>query len=300
MQAKQFNSQTFLESLCYIVFGILLFYFVYTEKYLSYVTPRMKPYLYFTVIIMIIWAIVSFFGMFRVQHKTRFSHCFVLVIPILLLFLPHSKLSTSDFSSNYVVGNGTVSSPIDNTQSSASDLSVSADIEEDYSNETSSDLTSNDVSFESSLDNTNTSYDAENDNPTYELPGLDEANKTITVNNEEFGLWLTELYANMQSYKDYTVVMTGFVFKDAEEFNDNEFVPARLIMTCCTADLAPTGFICEYDKASELEADSWVTVEGTLFIGQYEYNGSYYDEPHILVSNITPAEEVSDYVYPYY
>lgn len=76
-------------------------------------------------------------------------------------------------------------------------------------------------------------------------------------------------------------------------------MPARLLMTCCVADLTPAGLICKYDKASGLEADSWVTVEGTLFIGQYEYEGKKYDDPQIHVTKITPAEAVDGYVYPY-
>lgn len=72
------------------------------------------------------------------------------------------------------------------------------------------------------------------------------------------------------------------------------------MMSCCVADLSPAGITCEYDKAPELEAGSWVTVEGTLQVGQYEYNGQQYKEPQITVTKITPAEEVKDYIYPFY
>ncbi len=92
--------------------------------------------------------------------------------------------------------------------------------------------------------------------------------------------------------------MTGSVFKDPELLKDDEFIPGRLAMTCCVADLAVTGLICHYDQASELEQDSWVTVEGTFFIGQYEYAGNQYDDPQLKVTKITPAEAVEGYVYP--
>ncbi len=71
------------------------------------------------------------------------------------------------------------------------------------------------------------------------------------------------------------------------------------MMSCCVADLAPAGLLCKYDKAPELEADSWVTVEGTFFIAEYEYGGAPYNDPQISVTKITPAEEVEGYVYPY-
>lgn len=87
--------------------------------------------------------------------------------------------------------------------------------------------------------------------------------------------------------------MTGSVFKVPEVLEDDEFVPARLMMTSCTADPEPVGLVCQYDKASDLEEDSWVTVEGTLFINQT------YGEPDLVVTKITPAKEVEGYVYPY-
>ncbi|SDG30050.1 hypothetical protein [Desulfosporosinus hippei] len=53
--------------------------------------------------------------------------------------------------------------------------------------------------------------------------------------------------------------------------------------------------ICNYAKAAELKTDSWVTVEGTLFIGKHIYNNVAYDDPQISVTKITPAEEVKGY-----
>ena len=49
---RAFNPQALLESLCCGFFAGLLAYLVRSEKYLSYVTPRMKPYLYFSAVVM--------------------------------------------------------------------------------------------------------------------------------------------------------------------------------------------------------------------------------------------------------
>jgi putative membrane protein len=291
MQAKAFNPQIFLEFLCYSVFGGLMLYLVSSGKYLSYVTPRMEPYLYFTAIVMGIWALVGLGRLFRPQHRVRSAHCFVLVIPILLLLLPHSPLSTSDLSGNYIGGN-TFSSRSGQPQKQAP-------AGESGSNDPSSIPTENPAeSSTDPADDPAAVTPPENEYLT-NLPGLDVANQKITVSNDDFGVWLTEIYTNTKKYGGYTVVMTGFVFKDPETLKKDEFVPARLMMSCCVADLTPAGLLCKYDKASELKADSWVTVEGTLFIGQYEYDGIKYDEPQITVTKITPAEAVEGYVYPY-
>lgn len=54
---------------------------------------------------------------------------------------------------------------------------------------------------------------------------------------------------------------------------------------------------CKYDKVSQLQAESWVTVEGALFISRYEYDGMAYEEPEISVTKITEAEEVESCIY---
>ena len=89
--------------------------------------------------------------------------------------------------------------------------------------------------------------------------------------------------------------MTGFVYHDSKFMGDNEFVPARLVMSCCVADVVPGGIICKYDKADQLQNDAWITVTGKFTKG--EYNGK--PEPQIVIESITSAQPVNGYVYPY-
>ncbi|WP_148134716.1 TIGR03943 family putative permease subunit [Candidatus Formimonas warabiya] len=299
MPARAFNPQIFLEFVCYSVFGGFIFYLVRSGEYLSYVTPRMKPYLYFTAIVMLVWACVGLSRLFRPQYKIRSAHCFVLTILILFLLLPHSPLSTADLTANYTGGSafsqGTLTNkqmPSNNPKGSPSS-STPAPTESNANTPVTAQPNDNiSDSTDSTPPNTQS---AATDDPEAGLSGLDAENKKITVDNDEFYPWIAEVYTNMAKYESYTISITGFVFKDPEYFAENEFVPARLAMTCCTADLAPLGMLCKYDKVSELKADSWVTVEGVIHKGQYEGE----DEPQITVTKITPAQEVEGYIYPY-
>ncbi|MPN48193.1 hypothetical protein SDC9_195798 [bioreactor metagenome] len=99
----------------------------------------------------------------------------------------------------------------------------------------------------------------------------------------------------MDKYEGYNIFITGFVFNDTQYLAEGEFVPARLAMTCCVADLTPIGILCKYDDASKLKAGEWVTVEGVIHKEQNEGE----DEPQITVTGITPAKEVPGYIYPY-
>lgn len=291
MQARAFNSQIFLEFLCYSAFGGLIFFLVRSGKYLTYVTPRMEPYLYFTAIVMGIWACAGLGSLFRPQYKIRTAHCLVLVIPILLLLLPHTPLSAADLSGKYIGGKAFSGFKAATGILTAVPSVISSDPAVDNS------IVADDFPpVVTSLPDNPSDYREEYST---DLPGLDVKKKKITIANEDFGVWISELYGNMERYKGYTILITGFVFKDSEMFQADEFVSARLMMSCCTADLAPGVLLCNYAKAAELKADSWVTVEGNLFIGKYIYNNVEYDAPQISVTKITPAEEVKGYVSPY-
>lgn len=291
VRKKVLNPRVFVELLCYVAFAGLILHLVSSGRYQSYVTPKMVPYLYFTALVMLVWAGGGVFRLFRPQHKIRLTHCFVLVIPILLLLLPHKPLSTSDLSLKYMGAGLTGQGPSGNS---------------DFNAPTGLPTPSSDIS---GLDNnasappdprasdaqTGGQEDISAGEDALDLPGLDAKNKKITVPNDYFYPWLAEIYVNMEKYAGYQISITGFVFKDPDTMANNEFAAARLAMSCCVADLTPCGMLCQYGQTSELKADTWVTVEGVIHKGQY----MGYDEPKITVTRISPAEEVKGYIYPF-
>lgn len=273
IKVRVINSQVLLECLCCCLFSGLLIYLAYSGKYLSYITPRMKPYLYFSAIIMGMWALSGVRHLFQPQHRVRSIHCLILAVPILLVLLPHAPLGISDVTKNYS-GGGSLSN-LSGTKQSDDTLNtanaVPADVQPASAEEESSST----------------------------LPGLDIASKKITVSNEDFSIWLAEFDFNGKQYEGYTVVMTGFIFNDFEVPKENEFVISRLAMTCCIADLSPTGVRCIYEGASELNSEDWITVEGTFSVREYQYGNITREEPLITVTDITPSEPVAEYVYPF-
>ena len=126
------------------------------------------------------------------------------------------------------------------------------------------------------------------------LKGYDAENRSIIADNEDFLDWTDAVYKDPFDFEGWRIEITGMVFYDSQFMEENEFIPARLLMVCCAADLVPYGLICRYDDAHNLEKGEWVTVHGTLSVGTYHGN----PEPHILVESITPAEHSEEYVYP--
>lgn len=241
-KSKSFNLQAFFELLSSLSFAGIIFYLMKSNQYLNYVTPRMKPYFYFTIIIMLLWTLIGIIRLLQPQYRCKWTHCLVLLIPILFLLTSHKSIRAPLAKEENVL-----------SQKEFSDV----------------------------------------------LPGFDEKLKTITVSNDDFGFWTSEISMNPQKYVDYKIKLTGFVYKDPDFYQEDEFMTSRLLMTCCVADLSTVGLICRYDKASQLKSDSWVTVEGTLCTTEYEYNNQIYYDPFVSVTNIQPAQEVTGYVYSY-
>lgn len=118
---------------------------------------------------------------------------------------------------------------------------------------------------------------------------------TIVVEDNNFVKWVQEIYNNPEKYNGKKITVTGFVFKD-KQFNSNEFVPARLMMVCCAADMTPVGLKANYNNASELQQDSWFKFSGVIV-------NSKYDGQQTPVINIESIEKTQkpkyEYVYPY-
>jgi putative membrane protein len=280
-RARALNPQVLLELLCYAGFSALMFYLTGSGKYLNYVTPRMAPYLYFAAVVMLLWAVANAFKLFRPRNRVRVAHCIVPLIPMLLLLLPHNPLSVSDLSfgmsgGGYAGGSAFAGLAAQTALGAAEKAQTAIESPDIW-------LPDDEFAAEDSASGVS-AYD----------PAAD-AFALIDVEDDAFYSWLNELYTNLDTYVGCRIAVTGFVFKDPEVLGADEFVPARLGMTCCVADLVPYGLVCKYDKAGELKPDAWVRVEGVVVKGEY----AGFEEPQIAVTSVEAAKPVEGYIYPF-
>lgn len=121
-------------------------------------------------------------------------------------------------------------------------------------------------------------------------------NGKILMDSEHYSYCLNEIYSNLDLYKGKEVEAIGFVFKDDQQFSDTNFVVGRLMMVCCAADMQTVGLLCHYDKAKDLQSDSWVRVIGA--IGKTQTEGQTIPLIEVeSVENVSKPEQ--DYIYPY-
>lgn len=112
--------------------------------------------------------------------------------------------------------------------------------------------------------NTTSSQDQQQDGPEYQLYGLDQKTKTVTVADDDFYTWLYELSEHPQKYIGYTIIMKGFIYQDPDVKKEGDFALVRLSMWCCAADLTPIGFVVDDGGKMKFKVDDWVTVKGTF------------------------------------
>lgn len=82
---------------------------------------------------------------------------------------------------------------------------------------------------------------------------------TIELDDNTFGIWYMDMMDHTERYEGKEIIFTGMALIQ-NNFPKGCFVPGRMAMTCCADDMQFLGYICKYEKASELKNRDWVKV----------------------------------------
>ena len=119
-----------------------------------------------------------------------------------------------------------------------------------------------------------------------ELP-YDVNAPSITLEDDDFGLWYLDISEHPEKYAGKTITFKGQVYRNLT-FPKDAFVPSRKAMTCCEDDIAKIGFMCHYTGAAKLETDSWVTVAVKVQMQKSRKHDG--DFPVLYADHVEPAE----------
>ena len=109
-----------------------------------------------------------------------------------------------------------------------------------------------------------------------ELGLFSNDNKKVDIYNESFDYVITEnnftnmlksIHEDVDKNVGKTVSISGFVFT-MPDFKDNYFVCGRNMIL--SGNEKVVGFLCDYDKASELLEAEWIEVTGVIAKGYYQ------------------------------
>lgn len=268
-----------------LLLGFSLFFLIIllTGAVSFYIHPRIEPYLIFSAVSM---TLIAFLMLPRLKSRPNAKRSlwplalFALPLLMALIFQPQSigsaSVSTSDLMAAGQSGSTDIGAQPTSDANAPSPKPSNAQAvpsEEPPQSVIASDAAEDEVAG----------------------PGADDA-QTLFVTDDNFYEVLNALYEDMGSYQGKRIEMTGFVFFDPENFAPDQFVPARMLMTCCAADMVAVGVLCHYDDAATLEEDSWVKVTGT--VGTTDFLGE--TVPYVEVESIQTTTPPDDkYIYPY-
>ena len=246
MNRKSINFESIIKIISMMGFALLFYTVIESGNVQYYVHPRMIPYMKFGILGFIL---ISFFMTGEIykapRKKIKVIKYLIFIIPLILAFsMPPKTMNAESLSIN------------SNSGQKKTDYTV-----QEYG-----------VSQGSQIDKENS---VDNIDPNVDIVNLADNNNllkmqgdTIIMDENSFIPWIQELYINPEKYLGKRIEVVGFVFR-VEQFNQNEFVPARNMISCCAADMEPVGLLCNYQNASELKTDAWVKVVGKIQLGEF-------------------------------
>ena len=117
--------------------------------------------------------------------------------------------------------------------------------------------------------------------------------KIAELNSDNYCNILKEVHEDLKTYIGQKISFTGYVYRVAD-LKENQFILARDMIINSKNQSVVVGFLCEYDKASELINDSWIKITGKIDKGNY-----YGEIPIIKIEKLEEASIPNDpYVTP--
>lgn len=115
----------------------------------------------------------------------------------------------------------------------------------------------------------------------------------IDISPEAYGIWYIDTMDKQDRYRGKVVEFTAMVLK-SPSFPQNYFVPGRMAMTCCEADVTFLGYICKAREARKLETKEWVKVRARIEYEEWpDYQGV---GPVLYAETVEPAEPIGEIV----
>jgi putative membrane protein len=241
----------------FLLFGLAIWvYFLIRSNIIaSYVHPRMNILLILSAGFLAILALVEMKRIFTVGSSSSIRmHYLLVVLPVALgLTIPPSNLS-ADLAETRGVRIGE-STTIFNDSST-----VQGDISADYSVE-----------------------------KTDGMGELDNSDDVLYIGSDNFVASISDIFINLDIYTGTQVTFSGFYYR-TDNMPVDQFIIARMIISCCAADASMAGLVCIDDgAATDFEMDGWYSVQGT--VTSLPMGGQMY--PAVQISSWNKEEEPS-------
>ncbi|KGP71709.1 TIGR03943 family putative permease subunit [Pontibacillus yanchengensis] len=267
-------------------FTLLIFKLVVSGDLYNFISPKMLPYFYFTLIVLFILGYVQHTRKNQDEqeihcdcnHEHSYSSSYVKSLVIYSLFI--IPIFTGLFFSNHTLGSAMADkkgfkyeSKADSSSSNEQNSDGNAESEDDYAIDESAVITPKEL-----------------------YPDLYQtllSSETISLEPDQYIGTINLIEEEPHSFKGKEIMVKGFVYREPT-FDANRIVIGRFGVSCCVADAGIYGIMAEGKDFSSYESDSWVEVTGTLNVAHFKG----WDLPLIEVTSIKNIQEPKKaYVY---
>lgn len=115
----------------------------------------------------------------------------------------------------------------------------------------------------------------------------------IEISDVDYGIWYIDAMDHPEKYDGKTIRFKAMAYTGGR-LPKGYFVPGRMAMTCCEADMTFLGFMCKWKDAEKYKTKEWVKVRAKVGV---EYQRDYHGEgPVLYAENVEKAAEIKDIV----
>ncbi|MCD8053879.1 MAG: GTPase [Lachnospiraceae bacterium] len=113
----------------------------------------------------------------------------------------------------------------------------------------------------------------------------------IDLKDDEYGIWFLDASENPDRYVGKKVRFTAMVHKQRRMPGDC-FIPGRMAMNCCEADMIFLGYLCKSPEASHWKSRQWISLTARV---EKEFVKAYGEEgPVLYAEKIEPAAPIRE------
>ena len=118
----------------------------------------------------------------------------------------------------------------------------------------------------------------------------------IEIGDGDYALWYRDLSEEPAKYEGKTVRFKGKALQ-RRRLPPESFVVGRHVMTCCVEDIQFAGLVCQWEKASSLPDECWITLTARV---NFKFNRAYGKKGPVLTylsheRAIQPVQEVATF-----
>lgn len=304
---KYFNKTALLESMGIIFLSLSILYILISGRIREFTGPRTDLILYLSSFLILFWGLYNLKNVNKWRRKVNYLPFILTILPAIFLLAPHRVMSANTFiaGNNFTEQKGALAYDF---KKSAKDL-LKENAKEDFSysikeiseadkkriveeenrrlslknaeNKLKSKKIENPKSKTSSNNKDSEGFGQENkntltveldNNKKYELSGFYSQEKKIKVSDEDYFIWMNEIFKNPEKYEGYTIELKAMSMMD-KKMGINNFLISKYLITCCIADATPAGIFASFDTA-KLTNGAWYKFLGKLEFDKNAKNSS--------------------------